>query len=315
MAWTPKQSLFLECLGLGMLRHKSPSCQNFQEALLHFPTPQKLERLFEVDSQNLTTVSVMGTNYRNQMFAPGNVCWCNGASFPDKRLGQKQHKQLHSQSPPTCLRLVASVPPIRGTRCRKRSPAASFKRSEISEDLQKSAENCQQFLVCAIEHVPLRPARLRAVNSLMHIYIYILIIRRGSSGGMERLGVWNCDFSGSEISNFGAWNLAKITLSAEFQGFSWEIRPLKNIFRTLENGHSIRHQSIPPLSAGRIIHITKFKKGLSNKSPRECLGKMQSWVFQAFSRNPKQNWNHWNRFFWDQKPEPGLSASLSKTAI
>ena len=28
--------------------------------------------------------------------------------------------------------------------------------------------------------------------------------RRESSGGMERLGVWNCIFSGSEISNFGA---------------------------------------------------------------------------------------------------------------
>ena len=40
--------------------------------------------------------------------------------------------------------------------------------------------------------------------------------------------------------------MAKIALSAEFQGFSWNIRPLKNIFRTLENGHSIRHQSIPP---------------------------------------------------------------------
>ena len=28
--------------------------------------------------------------------------------------------------------------------------------------------------------------------------------RRESSGGMEWLGVWNCIFSGSEISNFGA---------------------------------------------------------------------------------------------------------------
>ena len=75
--------------------------------------------------------------------------------------------------------------------------------------------------------------------------------RRESSGGMEWLGVWNCIFSGSEISNFRAWNLAKIALSAEFQGFFWKFRPLKTIFRTLENGHSIRHQSIPPLSAGR----------------------------------------------------------------
>ena len=45
--------------------------------------------------------------------------------------------------------------------------------------------------------------------------------------------------------------MAKIALSEEFQAFSWKFRPLKNIFRTLENDHSIRHQSIPPLSAGR----------------------------------------------------------------
>ena len=77
--------------------------------------------------------------------------------------------------------------------------------------------------------------------------------RRESSGGMEWLGVWNCIFSGSEFSNFGAWNLAKSALSAEFQGFSCKFRPLKNIFRTLENGHSIRHQSIPPLRAARYL--------------------------------------------------------------
>ena len=52
--------------------------------------------------------------------------------------------------------------------------------------------------------------------------------------------------------NFGAWNLAKSALPAEFQGFSCKFRPLKNIFRTLENGHSIRHQSIPRLSAARL---------------------------------------------------------------
>ena len=50
--------------------------------------------------------------------------------------------------------------------------------------------------------------------------------------------------------------MAKIALSAEFQGFSWKFRALKNIFRTLENGHSIRHQSIPPLSAGRNLSKT-----------------------------------------------------------
>ena len=47
--------------------------------------------------------------------------------------------------------------------------------------------------------------------------------------------------------------MAKIALSAEFQGFSWKSRPLTNIFGALENGHSIRRQSIPPLSAGRIL--------------------------------------------------------------
>ena len=30
------------------------------------------------------------------------------------------------------------------------------------------------------------------------------LTRRESSGGMEWLGVWNCNFSGSEFSNFGA---------------------------------------------------------------------------------------------------------------
>ena len=47
--------------------------------------------------------------------------------------------------------------------------------------------------------------------------------------------------------------MAKIALSAEFQGSSCKFRPLKNIFRTLENGHSRRHQSIPPLSAKHIL--------------------------------------------------------------
>ena len=74
-------------------------------------------------------------------------------------------------------------------------------------------------------------------------------------GGL--VGVWNG--WGYGIAIFRALNFQisepemwqKIVLSVEFQGFSWKIRPLKNIFRTLENGHSIRHQSIPPLSAGQ----------------------------------------------------------------
>ena len=60
--------------------------------------------------------------------------------------------------------------------------------------------------------------------------------------------VWNCISSGSEISNFGARNLVKIALSAEYLGFSSKFRPLITIVRALENGHSICHQSIPPLT-------------------------------------------------------------------
>ena len=56
------------------------------------------------------------------------------------------------------------------------------------------------------------------------------VFRRESSGGIEWLEVWNCIFSGPEFSNFGAWNLAKVSLSAEFQAFSWKFRPLINIF-------------------------------------------------------------------------------------
>ena len=82
---------------------------------------------------------------------------------------------------------------------------------------------------------------------------------------MEWLGVWNCIFSGSEFSNFGAWNLAKIALSAVLPGFCWKNRLLKHIFRTLENGHSIRHQSIPPLIAGRYKH---FRGGLLGRESR-----------------------------------------------
>ena len=64
---------------------------------------------------------------------------------------------------------------------------------------------------------------------------------------------------GMELHFFGLWFFKFRSLkfnrnrsfSAKFQGFSWKFWPLKNIFRTLENRHSIRQQSIPPLSAGR----------------------------------------------------------------
>ena len=85
---------------------------------------------------------------------------------------------------------------------------------------------------------------------------------------MEWLGVLNCIFSGSEFSSFGAWNLAKIALSlcAEFQAFSWKFRPLKNIFRTLENGHSIRHQSMPP-RVETPIALHNVAHGVSHQIP------------------------------------------------
>ena len=76
--------------------------------------------------------------------------------------------------------------------------------------------------------------------------------------GGSLVGIWNgwgygiAFFRARFLPNFGGWNLAKIALSAEFQGFSCKFRPLNNIFRTLENGHSMRHQSIPPLSAGQL---------------------------------------------------------------
>ena len=92
---------------------------------------------------------------------------------------------------------------------------------------------------------------------------FLLIFRSWNSVktliGGSLVGVWNGP-GGKELQFFGLWifnfqslKFEKIALSADFQGFSWKFRPLKNIFRTLENGHSIRHQSIPPLSAGRTI--------------------------------------------------------------
>ena len=76
--------------------------------------------------------------------------------------------------------------------------------------------------------------------------------RTESSGGMEWLG-------GIELHLFRALNFQisepdiwrETALSAEFQRFFSKFRPLKKIFWTLENPHSIRHQSIPPLRAGR----------------------------------------------------------------
>ena len=97
------------------------------------------------------------------------------------------------------------------------------------------------------------PPPCRDGSKLGKLWKFSATKRRESCGGMAWLGVWNCYFSGSEFSNFSSLKLGENrSRSAEFQGFSWKIRPLKNIFRSLENGHSMRHQSIPPLSAGRI---------------------------------------------------------------
>ena len=72
--------------------------------------------------------------------------------------------------------------------------------------------------------------------------------------------------------------MAKIALSVKFQGFSWKIRPLKNIFRTLENGHSIRHQSIPPLSAGQTINANFFCTKFFENSSGHARPRRKSWT-------------------------------------
>ena len=94
--------------------------------------------------------------------------------------------------------------------------------------------------------------------------------------------------------------MAKIALSAEFQGFSRKIRPLKNIFRTLENGHSIRHQSIPPLSAGRKVFLTEvFGNPLGSWTsapsghgrPRQnaCFSRVSRALTEVFARDVRAN--------------------------
>ena len=77
---------------------------------------------------------------------------------------------------------------------------------------------------------------------------------------MEWLGVWNCIFSGSEIQIRSLKFGKKIVLPCGISGFSCKFRPLKNIFRTLENDHSIRHQSIPPLIASRFVPRNAIRK-------------------------------------------------------
>ena len=71
-----------------------------------------------------------------------------------------------------------------------------------------------------------------------------MVVRNGWGYGLAFFRALNFQISEPEIRQ-------NHSLSVEFQGFSCKFRPLKNKFRTLENHHSIRHQSIPPLSAGR----------------------------------------------------------------
>ena len=78
--------------------------------------------------------------------------------------------------------------------------------------------------------------------------------------GGSPVRVWNG--WGYGIAFFRALNFTfrslKFGKNRSFCGISrilLKFRPLKNIFRTLENGHSIRHQSIPPLIAGREIEL------------------------------------------------------------
>ena len=49
-----------------------------------------------------------------------------------------------------------------------------------------------------------RSIRVARVGRIASIDFRNSNIRRESSGGMEWLGVWDCNFSGSEFSNFRA---------------------------------------------------------------------------------------------------------------
>ena len=59
-----------------------------------------------------------------------------------------------------------------------------------------------------IENNPLKDATTsstsRKISKRPSWPLQLRVNRRESSGGMEWLGVWNCIFLGSEISNFGA---------------------------------------------------------------------------------------------------------------
>ena len=78
------------------------------------------------------------------------------------------------------------------------------------------------------------------------------VTSRESSEGMEWLGVWSCIFFRAlKFLIFRSPNFGENRSFCGISGIFMEISALEIIFRALENGHSIRHQSIPPLSANR----------------------------------------------------------------
>ena len=89
--------------------------------------------------------------------------------------------------------------------------------------------------------------------------------------GGSLVGAWGMElhFFGLWIFNFRSLKFGKNRSFCRIsRGFCCKFRPLKNIFRTLENGHSIRHQSIPPLSAGRItVEVQGFLRQRPSNSP------------------------------------------------
>ena len=86
--------------------------------------------------------------------------------------GQKIHSKIHDKSPANFTHVVKNC----------------VAKSTLQEE---GPEKCPRF----------SPTHGQETE---RVKIELVKIRRDSSGGMEWLGVWNCVFSGSEISNFGA---------------------------------------------------------------------------------------------------------------
>ena len=165
-----------------------------------------------------------------------------------------------------------SRPPSLEDSWRNRRARCGCPMATLAKKQRKQSKHACASLQRASTHVlrwatPRQQLIIDARSTSRHQEFACKTIRRESSGGMERLGVWDCHFWGSDFSDFGAWNLAKIALSAEFQGFSWKFRPLKILC-----SHFIRHQSMPPISAGRTMgnhHLSpQSTKNRKCRSPR-----------------------------------------------